>query len=82
MIANWTNGGRSRFAPAMLCSGVYAGIFTPEFAWGREDRQGIKLGDELERIGYKGKLKAGEVKFQAMFELHIEQGRSSRPRTR
>ncbi len=74
MIANWTNEEGSRFAPAMLCSGVYAGIFTPEFAWGREDRQGIKLGDELERIGYKGNFKAGEVKFQAMFELHIEQG--------
>lgn len=74
MIANWTNEEGSRFAPAMLCSGVYAGVFTPEFAWSREDRQGVKLGDELERIGYKGKHKAGAVKFSSMFELHIEQG--------
>ncbi len=74
MIANWTNEEGSRFAPAMLCSGVYAGVFTPEFAWSREDRNGIKLGDELQRIGYKGQLKAGAVKFSAMFELHIEQG--------
>jgi N-carbamoyl-L-amino-acid hydrolase len=74
MIVNWTNEEGSRFAPAMLCSGVYAGVFTTDFAYGREDRQGIKLGDELERIGYKGKVKAGDVKFQAMFELHIEQG--------
>jgi beta-ureidopropionase / N-carbamoyl-L-amino-acid hydrolase len=74
MIANWTNEEGSRFAPAMLCSGVYAGVFTPEFAYTREDRQGIKLGDELERIGYKGKYKAGAIKFGAMFELHIEQG--------
>jgi N-carbamoyl-L-amino-acid hydrolase len=74
MIVNWTNEEGSRFAPAMLCSGVYAGVFTADFAYGREDRQGIKLGDELERIGYKGKIKAGDVKFQAMFELHIEQG--------
>jgi len=74
MIANWTNEEGSRFAPAMLCSGVYAGVFTPDFAWSREDRQGIKLGDELERIGYKGKHKAGAVKFSSMFELHIEQG--------
>ncbi len=74
MIANWTNEEGSRFAPAMLCSGVYAGVFTPEFAWSREDRQGIRLGDELERIGYKGKHKAGGVKFSSMFELHIEQG--------
>ncbi len=74
MIANWTNEEGSRFAPAMLCSGVYAGVFTPEFAWGREDRSGIKLGDELQRIGYKGAHKAGTIKFAAMFELHIEQG--------
>jgi beta-ureidopropionase / N-carbamoyl-L-amino-acid hydrolase len=74
MIVNWTNEEGSRFAPAMLCSGVYAGVFTPEFAYSREDRQGIKLGDELERIGYKGKHRAGAIKFSSMFELHIEQG--------
>ncbi len=74
MIVNWTNEEGSRFAPAMLCSGVYAGVFTPEFAYSREDRQGITLGDELERIGYKGEHKAGAIKFSAMFELHIEQG--------
>lgn len=74
MIVNWTNEEGSRFAPAMLCSGVYAGVFTPEYAYSREDRSGIKLGDELERIGYKGKHKAGAIKFSSMFELHIEQG--------
>jgi beta-ureidopropionase / N-carbamoyl-L-amino-acid hydrolase len=60
-IINWTNEEGSRFAPAMLCSGVYAGVFTPDFAWSREDRTGLKLGDELIRIGYKG-------------AEHIEQG--------
>ena len=74
MIVNWTNEEGSRFAPAMLCSGVYAGVFTPDYAYSREDRQGIKLGDELERIGYKGQHKAGAIKFSSMFELHIEQG--------
>ena len=74
MIVNWTNEEGSRFAPAMLCSGVYAGVFTTEFAYSREDRQGIKFGDELQRIGYKGQHRAGDIKFQAMFELHIEQG--------
>ncbi|MCA0432187.1 MAG: Zn-dependent hydrolase [Proteobacteria bacterium] len=74
MIVNWTNEEGSRFAPAMLCSGVYAGVFTTDYAYSREDRQGIKLGDELERIGYKGKHKAGAIKFSSMFELHIEQG--------
>ncbi|MBC8036136.1 MAG: M20 family metallo-hydrolase, partial [Rhizobiales bacterium] len=64
----------ARFAPAMLCSGVYAGVFTPEFAYTREDRDGAKFGDELKRIGYLGPKPAGSIKFQAMFELHIEQG--------
>jgi beta-ureidopropionase / N-carbamoyl-L-amino-acid hydrolase len=74
MIVNWTNEEGSRFAPAMLCSGVYAGVFTPEFAYSREDRSGIRLGDELSRIGYRGQNKAGAIKFSSMFELHIEQG--------
>ncbi len=74
MIVNWTNEEGSRFAPAMLCSGVYAGVFTEEFAYSREDREGVKFGDELQRIGYRGSEPVGSVKFQAMFELHIEQG--------
>jgi N-carbamoyl-L-amino-acid hydrolase len=74
MIVNWTNEEGSRFAPAMLCSGVYAGVFTEDFAYSREDRSGKKFGDELVRIGYRGSEPAGHHKFQAMFELHIEQG--------
>jgi N-carbamoyl-L-amino-acid hydrolase len=74
MIVNWTNEEGSRFAPAMLCSGVYAGVFTQDYAYSRADRDGITLGDELTRIGYKGSEPVGSHKFQAMFELHIEQG--------
>lgn len=74
MIVNWTNEEGSRFAPAMLCSGVYAGVFTPDYAYAREDRDGVKFGDELKRIGYLGEDAVGSHKFQAMFELHIEQG--------
>jgi beta-ureidopropionase / N-carbamoyl-L-amino-acid hydrolase len=74
MIVNWTNEEGSRFAPAMLASGVYAGVFTQDYAYAREDREGRKFGDELERIGYRGSEPVGSHKFQAMFELHIEQG--------
>jgi len=74
MIVNWTNEEGSRFAPAMLASGVYAKVFTPDYAYSREDRDGNKFGDELQRIGYKGEAAPGSQKFQAMFELHIEQG--------
>jgi beta-ureidopropionase / N-carbamoyl-L-amino-acid hydrolase len=73
-IANWTNEEGSRFAPAMLCSGVHAGVFTPDFALSRTDRDGVTLGEALDTIGYRGAEKAGSRRFQAMFELHIEQG--------
>ncbi len=73
-IVNWTNEEGSRYAPAMLASGVFAGVFTPDFAYSRADRDGKTFGDELRRIGYQGKEKAGARKFSAMFELHIEQG--------
>ena len=73
-IVNWTNEEGARFAPAMLASGVFAGVFSPDYAYGRTDRDGKAFGDELARIGYKGEEKAGARKFSAMFELHIEQG--------
>ncbi|HXL66257.1 MAG TPA: M20 family metallo-hydrolase [Xanthobacteraceae bacterium] len=73
-IVNWTNEEGSRFAPAMLASGVFAGVFTPDYAYSRTDRDGKTFGDELSRIGYRGAEKAGARTFSAMFELHIEQG--------
>src|SRR5271155_2386687 len=73
-IVNWTNEEGSRFAPAMLASGVFAGVFTPDYAYSRADRDGKTFGEELRRIGYRGETKAGAHKFAAMFELHIEQG--------
>jgi beta-ureidopropionase / N-carbamoyl-L-amino-acid hydrolase len=74
MLVNWTNEEGSRFAPAMLGSGVFAGVFDRAFADAREDRQGERFGDALEAIGYRGESKAGTVPIGAHFELHIEQG--------
>lgn len=74
MLVNWTNEEGSRFAPAMLGSGVYAGVFDTAFADSREDRQGVTFKEAIEAIGYRGAKKPGEVKFSAMLELHIEQG--------
>ncbi|HYE00117.1 MAG TPA: Zn-dependent hydrolase [Alphaproteobacteria bacterium] len=73
-VINWTNEEGSRFAPAMLASGVFAGVFTRDFADSREDRQGLKFGDELDRIGYRGTERCGDRRLGAFFELHIEQG--------
>lgn len=73
-VANWTNEEGSRYAPAMLSSGVFAGAYSKEFAYSRIDAEGKKLGDELERIGYKGAAPVGGRPIHAFFELHIEQG--------
>jgi len=73
-LINWTNEEGARFAPAMLASGVFAGVFAADYAYSRTDRDGKNFGDELQRIGYRGPEKAGGRKFAGMFELHIEQG--------
>ncbi len=73
-IVNWTNEEGARFAPAMLASGVFAGVFSRDYAYARTDRDGKSFGEELARIGYRGEEKAGAHQFSAMFELHIEQG--------
>ena len=73
-IANWTNEEGSRYAPAMISSGVFAGVYTKEFAYSRIDAEGKTLGDELERIGFKGDEPVGGRPIHASFELHIEQG--------
>lgn len=73
-LINWTNEEGSRFAPTMIASGAFAGIYTTEFAHASTDRQGLTFGEELERIGYRGKARAGDHKLGAYFELHIEQG--------
>jgi beta-ureidopropionase / N-carbamoyl-L-amino-acid hydrolase len=73
-IANWTNEEGSRYAPAMISSGVFAGAYTKEFAYSRVDSEGKTLGDELARIGYKGSEPIGGRPIHAFFELHIEQG--------
>ena len=74
VVTNWTNEEGTRFAPAMLASGVFAGMHTEEWAYARKDADGLTFGDELARIGWRGDEPVGERKMHAFFELHIEQG--------
>lgn len=69
----WTNEEGSRFAPAMVASGVFAGVFDLEYGLSRADADGKTMGQELERIGYAGDLEMG-FPVHAFFEVHIEQG--------
>ena len=74
VVTNWTNEEGTRFAPAMLASGVFAGVHEETWAYGREDAEGKTFGDELQRIGWRGEEEVGARKMHAFFELHIEQG--------
>jgi N-carbamoyl-L-amino-acid hydrolase len=74
VLTNWTNEEGTRFAPAMLASGVFAGIHTLDYALDRRDAAGLRFGDELARIGWAGDEEVGARPIHAMFELHIEQG--------
>ncbi|MDO9414993.1 Zn-dependent hydrolase [Pararhizobium sp.] len=74
VVTNWTNEEGARFAPAMLASGVFAGVHTQDFAYDRKDPEGKRFGDELKRIGWQGDETVGARKMHAYFEYHIEQG--------
>ncbi|KRB23711.1 MULTISPECIES: Zn-dependent hydrolase [Mesorhizobium] len=74
VVTNWTNEEGSRFAPAMMASGVFAGVLDQADVYEHTDKNGKKFGEELERIGWKGTEKVGDRKIHAFFELHIEQG--------
>ncbi len=69
----WTNEEGSRFAPAMVASGVFGGVFDLEYGLSRSDTDGLTMGEELERIGYAGSEDVG-CDVHAYFEAHIEQG--------
>jgi len=73
-ISVWTNEEGSRFAPAMMGSGVVSGRFTLQEILDTKDVDGLRLGDELERIGFAGETPVTGRNFHAFFEAHIEQG--------
>lgn len=74
VVVNWTNEEGARFAPAMLASGVFAGVLDEDYANSRVDAEGKRFGDELDRIGWRGTEAPGDRRIHAMFEYHIEQG--------
>jgi N-carbamoyl-L-amino-acid hydrolase len=70
----FTNEEGARFQPAMIASGVMAGKIPLEDAYNARDKDGIRLVDELERIGYLGAEPCVPRPLRAYLELHIEQG--------
>ena len=73
-VVNWTNEEGSRFPPAMMGSGVWAGVFDLDEIYATADKAGRRVGEELKRIGFMGDLPAKSRPLKAAFEIHIEQG--------
>jgi N-carbamoyl-L-amino-acid hydrolase len=73
-VAVWTNEEGSRFSPAMMGSGAYAGVFALDDVLAKQDVDGKRFGDELTRIGFAGDPALLGRKPAAYFEAHIEQG--------
>lgn len=70
----FTNEEGVRYAPDMMGSLVYAGGLSVDEALATIGTDGTILGEELERIGYAGKVIPGSIVPHAFLELHIEQG--------
>lgn len=77
-IIDWTNEEGSRFAPAMLGSGVFAGRFSRDDAYARADREGRRFGEELARIGFRGEARCGDIRFRLFSSCTSSRGRCLR----
>ena len=74
VVAAFTNEEGVRFQPDMMGSLVHAGGLPLAQALDSRDAAGIRLGDELTRIGFAGDMACGAIVPHAFIELHIEQG--------
>jgi len=73
-VAFFTNEEGARFPPDMMGSLVYVGGMPVEEALDITGIDGLRVGDELVRIGYAGDHPCPNVEPHAFVELHIEQG--------
>jgi N-carbamoyl-L-amino-acid hydrolase len=73
-LINWTDEEGSRFGHSLMGSGVWAGVFTRDYAYGLKDTEGVTVETALDAIGYRGGEPAAPFAADAYFELHIEQG--------
>ena len=73
-VAFFTNEEGARFPPDMMGSLCYVGGMTVEEAMSTASADGAMVGDELERIGYRGPMPCPGPAPHAFVEYHIEQG--------
>lgn len=73
-VAFFTNEEGARFAPDMMGSAVHQGFLSIGEALAVTGIDGARVGDELEKIGYRGTAPTGSGRAHCYLELHIEQG--------
>jgi beta-ureidopropionase / N-carbamoyl-L-amino-acid hydrolase len=73
-VVVWTNEEGARFSPGCVGSSVATGAMDLKDAYAITDAAGLTLGEELQRIGYKGDSQIALGPVTAAFETHIEQG--------
>lgn len=71
VVANFTNEEGARFQHNMMGSAYFAGKKTAEELYAIADDDGLTVGGELERIGYKG---SQTIPVGNYLEFHVEQG--------
>ena len=73
-VAFFTNEEGARFAPDMMGSSVHQGELNLDQALAVSGIDGTTVGDDLERIGYRGDADTGNSRVHCFVELHVEQG--------
>ena len=73
-VAVWTNEEGVRFSPAMMGSGVFAGVFDVDAVRHTADDDGITVAQALAQQGVQGDCLHRNRPLAAYLELHIEQG--------
>jgi len=73
-VAFFSNEEGSRYPPDMMGSLAYVGGMSVEAVLGVEGSDGTVVGEELDRIGYRGSAPCPGAAPHAFVELHIEQG--------
>ena len=79
-VVVWTNEEGARFAPAMVGSGVFAGVFDEAYGHSRADLDGKTIGEELKRIGYLGPEHGRRAQARRLFRGAYRAGTDPRSR--
>ena len=80
VVTNWTNEEGARFAPAMLASGVFAGVHELDYAYARTDLEGksVRGGARADRL--EGRRGGGRAQDARLFRAAHRAGADPRGR--